>query len=199
MSTRVLVLSDGDLPSLVAAASVAEQAVGVSDPAKRPILLPFAATPAQAAAVAAQGRALSLSVLPAIPATDFSADGEAQCRDLIAALYGAARAGIDSVLWPISAAIGESVDVDLASVFADRALLVGRLVALDASRHARPSVRIETPYVDLTDTQLADLAADLAVPLSSVWWWGGDDGDAARARSRWSIALSEAGWPLTVS
>lgn len=196
MSTRVLVLSDGDLPSLVAAASVAEQAVGISDPAKRPILLPFAATPAQTAAVVAQGRALSFSVLPAIPATDLSADGEAQCRDLLAALYGAARAGIDSVLWPVSAAIGERVDVDLASTLADRALLVGRLVALDASRHTRPSVRIETPYVDLTDTQLADLAADMAVPLSTVWWWGGANGDAARARTRWSGALEYAGWPL---
>ncbi len=199
MSTRVLVLTDGDLPSLVAAASAAEQAVGVTDPAKRPILLPFAASAGQLTAIAAQARALALSVLPAIAAAHPSSDGEAQSHDLLAALYGAARAGIDTVLWPVSAATGETVDVDLASTLADRALLVGRLVALDESHHARPSVRLETPYLDLTDTQLADLAADLAVPLNTVWWWGSSNGDAARARARWSEALTAAGWPLVTA
>lgn len=203
MTSRVLVLNDGDIPGLVACAAAAEAAMGVTEVRERPLVLPFPSSIARAtartAAVQRQAELLTLGLLPAISPAVESADAEAEIRDLVAAAYGAARAGIDTVIWPVSAATGEAFDLDRLGAAADQALLVGRLVALDAARHGVPGIRIETPYLDLTDTQLADLAADLAAPLESVWWWqgwGGEDVPAAQARARWAPALERVGWPV---
>ncbi|GJQ29303.1 MAG: hypothetical protein HBSAPP03_11870 [Phycisphaerae bacterium] len=198
MLTRPLILSDGDLPSLVACAAAAEMSLAETDPARRPVVLPFpsALSADQCRAVERQAKVLNLSALPPMAPVSTSADGEAEVRDLLSASYGAARAGIDTVTWPLSATRGDSIDVDRAGRIATRAMLVGRLVGLDDTRHGEPAARIETPYLDLSDTQLADLAADLAVPLETVWWWGSQTGDAARARTRWGAALAAVGWPL---
>ncbi|CAG0983387.1 hypothetical protein PHYC_01889 [Phycisphaerales bacterium] len=197
MTGRVLVLSDGDLPSLVACAAAAEAAIGATDAKDRPIVLPFPSSlarhPGRLASVQRQAELLSLGLLPVLSPAIESSDGEAEIRDLIAAAYGAARSGIDTVVWPASAAAGESFDIDRLAIIADESLLVGRLVALDASRHGVPGIHVETPYLDLTDVQLADLAADLAAPLESLWWWQSDDAQASQARARWAPALERAG------
>ena len=51
--------------------------------------------------------------------------------------------------------------LDRIAQIADRAVLVARLVAIDADAHGVPSIRIETPYADFTDRQIADLIADM--------------------------------------
>jgi len=199
---RTVILSDGDLPSLVACAAGVEAVAGDAS-AVRPCVLPFpsaaGADASRAAAVRTQADLLALTLLPAISPIVESADGEGEVRDLIAATYAAARTGIDRVVWAVTGALGDHLDLDRIAAGADRSVLIGRLVALDATRHGVPSIRIETPYLDLTDRQVADLAADLAVPLETVWWWDSDTLPAQRARLRWGEALEAVGWRLSRS
>lgn len=203
VGARTVILSDGDLPALVACASAVEVGAGSADGTARPSVLAFpcaaGADAVRAAAIHAQADLLALTLLPALSSPVESADGEGEVRDLLSATYGAARSGIDRVVWPVTGALGDHLDLDRIAAGADRAVLIGRLVALDATRHGVPSIRIETPYLDLTDRQVADLAADLAVPLETVWWWDGDTLPAQRARLRWGEALEAVGWRLSRS
>ncbi|MDX2132529.1 MAG: hypothetical protein SFY69_10815 [Planctomycetota bacterium] len=197
MSERRLILSDGGLPSLVAAALAADEALlaGAGD---HPLVVPTPAFPCgeiYADAIRRQCERLRLDLLPPVQPTLASADGEGETRDLLAATYGAARAGASVVVWPVTAWRGEGIDIDRLAQAADRALLVGRLVALDASTHAMPSIRVETPLLDFSDTQIVDLAADLGAPIEAVWWWSAEHAEAAAERARWKRALERVGWP----
>lgn len=197
MRERRLIISDGGLPALVACAIAAEEAA-LAEGGDAPIVLPVpppGGREVQDEALRRQCERLRLSLLPPVLPALASSDAEGETRDLLAATYGAARAGAAVVLWPVTAWKGDAIDMDRLAQIADRALLVGRLVALDASVHGVPSIRVETPLLDLADDQVADLAADLGVPLEAVWWWGGADAEARRERDRWSRALEHVGWP----
>lgn len=197
MPSRLMVLSDGDVPALIACAAAAERSLSDAD-AQRPLVLPFpSAASARVDAIRAQAEFFSFALLPSPPVSMESADGEGECRDLVSAIYGGARAGVEEIIWPASASRGDEVDIIRLAEITDRALLVGRLVALDSARHESPFTRIDTPYADLSDRQLSELALDLAIPLDRVWWWGGTGGDAAKARARWAGPFAKAGWPLT--
>jgi 7-cyano-7-deazaguanine synthase in queuosine biosynthesis len=96
------------------------------------------------------------------------------------------------VLWPVHCGADlEAMDRALA-----RARLVERLVNLDlpAGEEDEPPLRIETPLLDLSDRQIAELAADLDAPLD-VCWWCLKDGPAPCGRCggchRWEPALRE--------
>lgn len=110
----------------------------------------------------------------------------------------AATLGYERVLWPTSGALGDSIDLDRVAAIVDRGLLVGRLVALDARDHGVPSIRVETPYADFTDRQIADLVCDMELPADQCWFWGpstnGPEADAERERRRWESALGAVGW-----
>jgi hypothetical protein len=62
--------------------------------------------------------------------------------------------------------------------------------------------RIQVPYADLTDRQLADLVLDMDLPIWTCWWWGLARGprnvggaEVARAEyEKWDELLKEAGW-----
>jgi hypothetical protein len=197
MSERRLIISDGGLPALVACAIAAEEAA-LTPGADAPIVLPVppaGGREVQDEALRRQCERLRLSLLPAVQPALASSDAEGETRDLLAATYGAARAGAAVVLWPVTAWKGDAIDMDRLAQIADRALLVGRLVALDAGAHGVPSIRVETPLLDLADDQVADLAADLGVPLETVWWWDGGDAEARRERDRWTKVLEHVGWP----
>lgn len=95
--------------------------------------------------------------------------------ELIAATLAAAGRGIDRLVWPIHAGVAghpNEMDLDAASSHVDRALLVTRLVALDAGEHHCPSIIVETPYADFSDRQLAELALDMGAPFRKAPWWG---------------------------
>ena len=84
----------------------------------------------------------------------------------------------------------------------DRALLVGRLISLDASELQQPDLQILTPYIDLSADQIADLALDLDAPIDACWW-GGEHASlnhtAAETTARWWTARLESfGWSLPV-
>ena len=95
--------------------------------------------------------------------------------ELLSATLAAVERGIDRVIWPIHAGIAgkpTEMDLDAASRHVDRALLVTRIVAMDADRHHCSSIIVETPYADFSDRQLAELALDMGAPFRKAPWWG---------------------------
>lgn len=128
---------------------------------------------------------------------------ERETLELLAAAELAVRKGCDTVVWPVQC-VGPSpdrdedgLDLDWIARAADKAVLVSRLVATDADAHHKPGIRIETPYLDVTDHQLADLAAEMELPMRTCWWWSitRRDGEQAMAeRERWLRALAFVGW-----
>jgi len=115
----------------------------------------------------------------------------------IARRLGCARVAWDACPGSAAGRGGEVIDpratpdLDAVGATLDRALLVARLVNLDAGAGV---IRIDAPLADLTDWQLADLAADLEAPIDRVWWWRGEHPTGASARARWMAALGEVGW-----
>jgi hypothetical protein len=84
--------------------------------------------------------------------------------------------------------IGTEPDLDTIATTTDRTLLVSRLASLDLwddPESQVPEIRIETPLIDLADEQIADMASDLAVPWSTVWWLEASGERARQARERW--------------
>lgn len=129
--------------------------------------------------------------------------GRRETAMLLGAAWAAVRLGISRVVWPVHRlGDGESPSLEAAAKAVDRALLVTRLMSLDADEHGVPSFRIETPYADLTDRQMAELAADLDAPASLCWWHRATGTSstladlAATERRRWTALLSDAGASL---
>ncbi|MCW5766118.1 MAG: 7-cyano-7-deazaguanine synthase [Phycisphaeraceae bacterium] len=113
-----------------------------------------------------------------------TAAGLAESRLLLDACEEAVRQGLTRIIWPVQLGpgrLGQSADPDRVRAIAraaDRALLASRLAALDAPASAA-GLRIETPWLDLTDDQIADLAADADAPVSAAWWCVGAGGGGA--------------------
>jgi 7-cyano-7-deazaguanine synthase in queuosine biosynthesis len=116
---------------------------------------------------------------------------------LLSAALEAASLGLSRIIWPIHAGAAPEVDVAALADVCDRALLAGQLVGLDLARLAAGAtptrgVRIETPYADLTDAELMDLALDMDVPLHACWWCMNEDAKMCGQCSgcmRWREAL----------
>jgi len=107
---------------------------------------------------------------------------------LLQAASTAASRGCGRVVWPVRC--GE--DLDAGAEAADRALLISRLIAIDAAAGETP-VRIETPLLDLTLDQLLDLARELDAPLESSWWCQRDGSTpcgGCSACTRWRTAIA---------
>lgn len=222
-SERTLIIGDGGLASLLACAVAREAAVltGLANPG---VLWSGPARPEEAPqrseAAERQAAAYGLQlVVHTAPNSLFGASpapftGLWDDRLLIEVASAAIEHGCDKVIWPVhhggpgdSAGLGH--DLDAISAAVDRALLITRLVGIDAGQHARPAFRVETPYVDFTDRQLADLALDLDVPVETCWWWRREflarDPQVAAAPSaaldrdwaqwrRWWPVLKSVGW-----
>ncbi|MEZ6317647.1 MAG: hypothetical protein R3B49_02670 [Phycisphaerales bacterium] len=208
---KALVISDGSLPALVATAIVSEDAAsGAKTPATDLPGIVWCVAPIgpdadalRPACERAAGRQADvyglgfLSTGEARATEEWLADGppgQPETMTLIRAAYLAAQHQCRRVIWPVLAdRLPGSDTPDLASVARaiDRALLAGRLASLDLDRgewtaSGVPEVRIETPFADLTDAQLADLSRDLEVPAETCWWWGGDGlPGAGEERARW--------------
>lgn len=197
-----LIITDAGLPSLILSAMLSEQQS--SKDQQRSILYPAWWTsqsdmdllvPAIDRAVDMQADLLSLSVdrdhagYP-VESTDASntALGVHQSRMLLDAATLAIKLGFKRVLWPIH--IQESTEVahrlSQISTAIDRSILAARLATLDAQSQGGVEVTIETPLVDLTDQQLADIAADLNVPITSCWWTDHALPQAETESARWN-------------
>ncbi len=199
---QTIVISDGNLPALVAACLAAEEArerdtVG--------LWAVHAATGGGAShspverAIQAHAELLGAEIIGAgDPAQPSGGDAATPSGALLQAATAAAAAGASRLIWPEVAA----GDLDRMAREADRALLISRLVGLDEAAPAR--FEIETPLLDLTDEQVAELALDLDAPVWRCWWWsivrGAEEAEApvvalARAQDeRWTGALRRVGW-----
>ncbi|MCC7390278.1 MAG: hypothetical protein IT431_16100 [Phycisphaerales bacterium] len=199
-----IIVSDGGLPAVVAAAIEAERAIsgaGGAPPALMPWPTDPVLAPGQFTAAGSQARFYRLALLeaPRLCASDLAASpGLVETLALLGALEVARAVGAPRVVWPIQyhtddQTIADRLD-DIAAA-ADRALLVSRLSLLDF----REEIRVETPLVDLTDRQVADLVVDLDAPAYLSWWWRrhpdpGAEAQAGAERRAWLVALREAGW-----
>jgi hypothetical protein len=203
---RVLVIADGSLAGLVALAIASEETVrrenvGVAEP---PVVwLPSMGSEAAQAdrAVRRQAEAygavyVGMGAGSGVASIDGGAPGPTRTATLIQAGTLALANVCRRVVWPVQDG-GETPD-DLASVESigrelDRALLAGRLVSLEAPEAGLPEVRFETPFVDLSDRQLAELADDLAVPVETCRWWGARRGPRGRRGARWGACAAAGG------
>lgn len=208
---RTLILVDGGLAAFVACAAFSEEralaaaAAGEGTPAVEGFALAYPANgaghPLRAAAVKRHAVFAGLTALfPRPTASKHASEGHAETLDLIAAAYIAAEHRCTRIIWPVSAAVGENISLDLLASITDRAMLVARLVAIDPAAAHVSELHIETPYSDLTDRQIADLAIDAGVPIEMCWWHRPEipealiDQHAERDRLRWLAALASVGW-----
>jgi len=82
-------------------------------------------------------------------------------------------------------------DLESMAAGADRARLAGRLARLDDPMAASLGLRIRTPLLDLSDSQIAELAVDLDAPEDLCWWRlaGAGIPGASEAQERWETAV----------
>ncbi len=134
-------------------------------------VMPFAdeLTGPAADAISSHAERFALRLLePAAGLFEPTATGhEKEVRALLAATYFAAGHGYARVFWPASAAAGEGLSLDRIAQITDAALLVGRLVSLDASTHGVPSIHVHTPFADLSTAQVRELIEDMGLTVAA--------------------------------
>jgi len=185
-----LIIGDGDLPTLVACGIEARRASESGGGGALLVLRGLSGPRAEAGTRMAE--LLGLEAIGAPGTIGEPPDGPESTALLLGALDVARGFGARRVVWPIQlggADPGAAVERIARAV--DRALLVGRLAALDDD-----AMEVEAPLVDLSDAQLAQLAFDLEVPVEACWWWTGMSGETDR--TRWLAALRAAGWEKAV-
>lgn len=194
---RALVISDGDLPGLLATAIATEETVRRENLRRMPDPLIWSAwhdeAPAVARERAVRGHAASLGArhieTPHLPREAEEGEGSWQSRLLMRAGVLALANGCRRVVWPVvfeSGSADEPASVELISGVLSRAVLVSRLISMEVDGTGLPEVVVETPFVDLSDGQVAELAAEMGLSVEDCWWWSDTATPAAnRARSRW--------------
>ncbi len=132
------------------------------------------------------------------------ATGERISRVLLSAGALAISRGLSRMIWPVhlggaggpAGTAGEddrladhAAGLDAIAEACDRALAASRLLSLDAGPEG---FSIQTPFVDFTDAQIADLASDVDLPLAEAFL-GTPDGLGAAEHRRWASALAAVG------
>lgn len=192
-----VILTDADLPALVAASLAQEEGGGLA-------ALEVPGHPAAGAAIRAHLELLGAELIGALPPADLS-------TTLLAGARIAAAAGAAQLIWPVAV----NADLDRMCREADRALLISRLITLEPELSPAAGAgrfEVQAPLLDLSDAQVAELAIDLDVPVWRCWWWPvvggagaprppadspleGEALTAARALAkRWTAALRAVGW-----
>lgn len=126
-------------------------------------------------------------------------------RMLLSAGESALEHGLTRIVWPVALGMGEGaigpteaeLVINAISGAADRALLCSRLLAIETEDRARHAGRMEldaggrfmiqTPYLDLGESQLVELALDMDVPLGLV------EAQACAANARWLRVIERLG------
>ena len=124
---------------------------------------------------------------------------------LLSAGESALEHGLTRIVWPVALGMGEGaigpteaeLVINAISGAADRALLCSRLLAIETEDRARQAGRMEldaggrfmiqTPYLDLGESQLVELALDMDVPLGLV------EAQACAANARWLRVIERLG------
>lgn len=158
---QVLVIDDGRLGGLLATLLVQDRAlVGT---AVAPASAPGAdeARPARLRALQRRAELLGLGAVHELPATGWSSGPLNTAGTILAAAALAIDLHATRLVWP--AHFGD--DLDSLACASDRLRLLDALIGVEA-----PALSIESPFIDLTDAQLADLALDLDAPLAGAHW-----------------------------
>ena len=190
-----LIVSDGGLAAFVAAAELAGRRPAEGDRPHAVLALPAAINTGdhlgRRAEKAAREQARWLGLDAAVPPGPIQVNPERPywaVRLLIDAAEIASELGIGRVVVPWQLGgddAGETLDEIGRAI--DRAVLIGRACSVDAGDPG--ALVIDTPLVDLSDAQIADLTTDLDLPVERCWWWDGGDDIARVARRRWGAAL----------
>ncbi|TVQ62638.1 MAG: hypothetical protein EA378_04725 [Phycisphaerales bacterium] len=197
---RTLVVGDGGLGFAVLCARAAIEAAGQGGEGPG-VWTPEIEDPdriAKRSAAASIAARLGLEVVEDAwrPAESLSGD-QTEAEMLLRAGHLAGRLGFDRVAWsvhpgsPAGGGAREPASVESVGGVLDRALLITRLIGIGSGADG---VTVDAPIADLTDWQLADLAADLEAPIEQCWWWAGRSQAAEAERRRWQAALAEVGW-----
>ena len=216
---RVLILTDGGLPGLIAAL-YAREACAMGAGGKTPeqlaawlresvLLLPFGLSAQsklpQSRAVATQAGTLGLGLLgeeikPLLTVAAHADDDEREGMELLGVLLLAARLQCTRVVWPVHAGGHDAVDIDRLSQIADRGLVASKFASICSSASTAVGLHVDTPFADLTDRQLADMAIDIDAPVDACWWWKATDkasdksSEEQREKTRWVKSLLAMGW-----
>jgi hypothetical protein len=174
---RTLVAADGGIAGLLALSVAADRRPGSGTVAG--VALARSQADTSIRAVEAQTALLGIPLLPPI-VVDLD-DIEGELRRLIDASFLAVREHIEVLVDPRHGGPDHSRVVRIA----DAGVYASRLASLTG----RP-IRVETPYADLSDRQLADLAVDMDLPVWLCDWAL----DPSPERDRWVAVLKEAGW-----
>jgi hypothetical protein len=213
-SKKPLVLCDGDLPGMVALGLTqdAQGATGGCGVLSGPVTTGSGEALSARIRALAEAQAAECLDFPAVTPAAL-ASGHRRTRYLTEAVHQAISNGFTTLVCPWQAETfdpersrpaDELPSVDGLARELDRALLVSRLITLDAAEHGVGVFEVQTPLMDLSDAQVAEMALDLDVPIWRAWWWeavGGKQAkDAALAeratacRDRWCTALESLGW-----
>lgn len=185
-----LIISDGDVPALVCLAHAVEARLeGQATPGSGGVLV-LPVSGAEAAdprpVLRSQSVTLPCEVLGEVAASDPVPEL------LLSAGRLGAKLGVRRVVWPAHAGAAvdpEGVDIARASRIVESALLAERLLSLEEPR----APLIETPYADLSDLQIAELAVDMGLIPGAVWWSRRRTDDEIRTADRWRAAFAAAG------
>lgn len=151
----------------------------------------------RAAHLAHMGEVIEIGPVPFSDDPSLKEHGIGESALLMAAGSHAIRLGLSRMVWPVQVGgtgVGAAHDPagpvlnQIADAF-DRALVCARLLSIDSPTDG---LAIQTPFVDFTDVQLADLAADVDLPMHAVYFDAGED-----SQRRWSAAFTRVGldWP----
>jgi hypothetical protein len=213
-----LIVASGDVAGLLAMANLerrqglAASAVGEAG-FVMPALWPSKQSTRRAAALRHQAEGYGLQLIePSISSDALQTVNahDASTIRLVEACAAAKSKGASSVVWAVSSGRDGShqAGADRAGVFTLQAMMIERVGSLDvmadhgstdASTRAGTAsavVRVEAPYADFSDRQLAELVIELDLPVWTCWWWGAtnDDQHAWSERQHWTSLLRELGW-----
>lgn len=194
-----LILTDSEIESVLATAMASEQqAIGGLDPSvlcpawwemnseELDLLLPILES-----SVTQQSQIFGLKTLAEQPFYPLESAGTGkldhrahQTRILMEAAYLTMQLGIKHLIWPVRIPESHPNRIKAIGDTIDRCMLISRLVSIDASRETAPEVVIETPFVDLSDEQIFELALDMALPTEMCWWSQAADSSLAQRRAQ---------------
>lgn len=165
--TRCLIINDGSLSALVASAAQRDrgsEVIAWVPPACSGLSESGFAPPGAAPLVHQQGAVLGyeqvIEFTPPPGTHGVPTSGIDTTILLLEAARAAAAHGCSRVLWPL--ALGD--DLRGMSWADERTDLINRLLLVDQESGAGRAVEIALPLVDLSPTQIDDLATDLGVP-----------------------------------
>lgn len=124
--------------------------------------------------------------------------GNTLSKMLLLAGSDAIKRGLARMIWPVHLGgpggggehlADHAAGLDAIAEVCDRAVAAARLLSLDAGPEG---FSIQTPFVDFTDAQIADLASDVDLPLEQAFL-GSADGIGGAEYRRWSRALRVVG------